>query len=52
MAKEIVTKNVAPRMATIVSNALLCDPIAMKVSARPKPAAAPNARSIGFNGSP
>ena len=39
-------------MATIVSNALLCDPIAMKVRAKPKPAAAPNARSIGFKGSP
>ena len=52
MTKDIVTKNDAPRIETIVSNALLYDPIAMKVSAKPKPAAAPNARSIGFKGSP
>lgn len=45
-------KNVAARIETIVSSALLSEPMAIKVKAKPNPAAAPKARSIGFNGSP
>ena len=51
-AKEMVTKNVAPLIETIVNKALLCDPIAIKVRAKPKPAAAPKARRIGLIGKP
>ena len=51
-ASEIVTKNVAALIETIVSNALLWEPIAIKVSANPKPAAAPKASKIGLTGKP
>jgi hypothetical protein len=52
IAKERVTKNVAARIETMVSKALLCDPIEIKVSAHPNPAAAPNASNSGLSGKP
>ena len=51
-ASEIVTKNVAPRIDTMVSKALSCEPIDIKVRDIPKPAAAPSANSSGLIGKP
>ena len=51
-ASEIVTKNVAPRIETIVSKALSSDPIDINVSDIPNPAAAPRAKSKGLIGKP
>ena len=52
IAIEIVTKKVAPRIETMVNRALSCDPMAINVSAKPNPAAAPKARSSGLIGKP
>ena len=52
MTKAIVTINVVALIITIVINALDSDPIAIKVIAVPKPAAAPSAKKIGFGDSP
>ena len=52
IASAIVTKKVAPRIETIVIKALSCEPIEIKVRAKPKPAAAPKANNNGLSGRP
>ena len=44
--------SVVVRIIVIVISALLCDPIAIKTSAKPKKKAAESERRTGFNGSP
>ena len=48
----MLTISVVARIVVIVIRALLCEPIAMQISALPKKKAALRASSTGFKGSP